>query len=162
MDSHEQAGDVGERDRRAGEQTPGEQAPGQQAARFPFAFDGPVGRVAPLVGVRPARAWVDVTGDELDVRFGPWRLRTPLENVTGSTITGPYRWWKVIGPAHLSFADHGVTFATNAARGLCIRFHDPVRALTPMGWPRHPAATVTVEDPERLQRLLAARGRARG
>ncbi|MBA2438430.1 MAG: hypothetical protein H0V52_08805, partial [Acidimicrobiia bacterium] len=47
---------------------------------------------------------------------------TPLDNVKGSQVTGPYATLLVIGPARLSIADRGLTFATNARRGLCIRF----------------------------------------
>jgi hypothetical protein len=60
--------------------------------------------------------------------------------------TGPYSLIKTIGPAHLSFADRGLTFATNSERGLCIRFATPVRGLDPLGLVRHPAVTVTVAD----------------
>jgi len=100
--------------------------------RFDFAFDeGRMRALAALFGVRPATAWAEVTPEELRVRFGPWRLRSERSNVAGVEITGPYRsWWKVAGPAHLSFVDRGVTFGTNLRRGACVRFHRPVRRST--------------------------------
>lgn len=53
-------------------------------------------------------------------------------------------------PAHLSLTDYGVTFATNPNRGLYVSFLEPVRAIEPAGLLRHPAATVTVAEPEAL------------
>jgi hypothetical protein len=123
---------------------------------FAFRFD-PAYRAAGLAfGVMPATTSVDVEGGELRARFGPWRVRTPLTNVAGSEISGPYSFIKTAGPAHLSFTDRGVTFATNGVRGLCIRFHEPVRALDPTGRLRHPGLTVTVDDVEGLAAELAS------
>lgn len=123
--------------------------------RFVFAFD-PVYRMASLpFGVTPNRAWVQVDGEHLEVRFGLWSVRTPLDNVTGTEISGPYQWFKTIGPAHLSFADRGLTFATNGDRGVCISFAEPVRGMDPLGTLRHPGLTVTVADPDGLVHALA-------
>jgi len=120
-----------------------------------FRFD-PAYRAAALpFGVMPATASVTVADGMLTVRFGLWRLRTPLANVTGTEVTGPYSFVRTAGPAHLSFSDRGVTFATNGERGLCIRFRDPVRALDPTGRLRHPGATVTVDDVAGLATALA-------
>ena len=121
---------------------------------FDFRFEGRVGQAARLVGAAPSSAGVYVTGNDLIIRYGPWTLATTLDNVVGTTASGPYRWWKVAGPPRLSLADRGVTFATNAAGGLCIRFKDPVPAALPAGVLRHPAATVTVADVDGLRRLL--------
>lgn len=94
--------------------------------------------------------------EELDIRFGPWRLRTPRSNICEVTHTGGFRFLKTAGPAHSSLADHGITFATNAESALCIRFDQPVKVLDPTGHLRHPAATVTVTDPRALTGALAA------
>ncbi|MET8348382.1 MULTISPECIES: hypothetical protein [unclassified Micromonospora] len=124
------------------------------ATRFPFRFD-PVFRPAlALLGVRPATAWVTVTDRDLLIRYGPWRLYTDRANVTGVEVSGPYRWWRAIGP-HVSLADGGVSFGSSTAGGVCLRFGVPVPAIAPGGWPRHPAATVTITDPPALARLLA-------
>ena len=64
---------------------------------------------------------------------------------------------KTAGPAHLSFSDRGVTFATNGDRAVCVRFHQPVRALDPTGLIQHPGATFTVADPPALIAALEAR-----
>ncbi|MEU8200851.1 hypothetical protein [Streptosporangium sp. NPDC049046] len=121
--------------------------------RFAFEFD-PAWRIPLLmVGVSPQRAFAEVREGDLSVRFGLWSLRTPLSNVAGTTVTGPYAPWKAIGP-HLSFADRGVTFGTGTGRGVCVRFHVPVPALVPGHLLTHPAATLTVSDPEGLVRAL--------
>ncbi|GAA2868373.1 hypothetical protein GCM10010517_28120 [Streptosporangium fragile] len=121
--------------------------------RFAFAFD-PVWRLPLLLlGVSPERAFAEVGEEGLTIRFGPWLLRTPIANVTGTTVTGPYAPWKAIGP-HLSLADRGVTFGTNTRKGVCVRFATPVPALAPGGFLPHPGATVTVADIEGLVRAL--------
>jgi hypothetical protein len=90
----------------------------------------------------------------LVARFGPWRVETALVNVAYATSTGPYQPVKTIGPPHLSLSDRGLTFATNDREGLCIRFHEPVRGLDPLGIVRHPAITVTVDDVNGLRAAL--------
>jgi hypothetical protein len=100
-------------------------------------------------------AGVAVTEEDLlDVRFGPLRIRTPLDNVAAADVTGPYVAWRVLG-VRLSLADGGLTLGTATERGARIRFRDPVGPL------RHRALTVTVEAPHllvrRLRRHLALR-----
>jgi hypothetical protein len=61
----------------------------------------------------------------------PWppgpgqRLAAVPFGVLPST-TGDCSFIRTAGPAHLPLADHGVTFATNGDRGVCVCFHDPV------------------------------------
>jgi len=123
-------------------------------AHFRFAFEPKMVPFAFPLGITPWTTGLDISDGRLKVRFGPWSLTTPLDNVEGASVTGPYSLAKVAGPAHLSFADRGVTMATSTKRGVCIRFRDPVAALLPKSLLRHPALTVTVEDPERLVELL--------
>ncbi|WP_233563458.1 hypothetical protein [Micromonospora musae] len=125
--------------------------------RFPFRFDPAFRPLLALVGVRPGTAWAEVDDRQLVVRFGPWRLATARENVTGVERGGPYRWWRAIG-VHLSLADGGVTFGSSAAAGLCVRFRTPVPALAPGRWLRHRAMTITVADPDDLARVLGGPG----
>ena len=125
-------------------------------AQFPFRFTTPY-RIAGLpFGITPGSAAVEVTADELRIRFGPWKLRTPLGNVEACTETGPFQFVKTAGPAHLSLADRGMTCATNGDRGLCISFRDAVPGIDPLGRIRHPAVTVTVEEPAALASALRA------
>lgn len=123
---------------------------------FEFRFE-PTYRAAALAfGVTPRTAEVTVGDDTVAARFGPWRVRTPLSNVADVEITGPFSLVKTIGPAHLSLADRGLTFATNSRRGLCIRFREAVPGLEPTRRVRHPGLTVTVADVEGLAAALAA------
>ena len=129
---------------------------------FDFAFEASYRLPARLFGITPATTRVVVTEDELLVRFGPWRLRTPLTNVSDTQVTTGYAWYRTAGPAHLSLTDHGVTFATTSERGLCVSFVEPVRAIEPTGLLRHPAATITVAYPEALAAALTYTGHAPG
>lgn len=124
-------------------------------ARFPFAFDPRFRAAALPFGIFPSRAWVEVDGDRLRARFGLARIETPLTNITCVEVTGPYSWPKVVGGPRLSFADGGITFATNAREGVCVCFQTPVRAGLP--GLRHPGLTVTVADTEGLAVLLRDR-----
>jgi hypothetical protein len=120
--------------------------------RFPFRFDPTYRRLARPFGVTPERAWVDVSEDELDARYGPWHVRTPTGNIAGAVATGPYAFLKTAGPARLGITDRGLTFASNGDRGVCIRFHE---AVPGMGRIRHPELTVTVLDVDGLIDFLS-------
>ncbi len=122
--------------------------------RFDFDFDPAYSRVQRLLGINPKTAWVEVDGDDLRARFGPWRISTAVINVAGTEITGPYAYWKTAGPARLAITDRGLTFATNGRRGLRIDFHESVRGLDPLGLIRHHELTVTVADVEGLSAAL--------
>ena len=125
--------------------------------RFDFAFSPRYLLAALPFGVTPRTTYVEVSdGDDpsLKVRFGPWSLRTPLSNVRSATRTGPYAFAKTAGPAHLSFSDRGVTFATNGNAGVCLQLHEPVSGIDPTGRITHPGATVTVRDVAGLLELL--------
>ena len=129
--------------------------------RFGFRFTPAYRIPALLFGITPSTAYVEVTDEELSVRFGLFRLRTPLTNVESWEESGGFSYVKTAGPARGSFSDHGVTFATNPDAAVCVLFHEPVSVLDPTGRIRHPGATVTVEDPQALANALsAARTRA--
>lgn len=106
--------------------------------RFEFAWDPAMERAARIVGVSPSSAWVEIDGGWLTAHFGPWLCRTGPDNVISAERTGPYQSWKVAGPAHLSLADLGLTFATTPEAGVCIRFRQPVPGIDPAGAIRHP------------------------
>ena len=129
--------------------------------RFGFRFDGRYRAACRVFGVTEDRAWVEVDpeGDgRCTATFGRWRLETPLANVECVEITGPYSVVKTIGPARLSLADKGITFATNRERGVCLGFREPVAAagMSRRGRLRHPGLTVTVADVDGLHDLIAA------
>lgn len=121
--------------------------------RFRFRFDPRFRLPLAALGVRPATCEVALTDAVLDVRYGPWRLQTPRANLRGACITGPYLPIKAIG-ARGSMVDGGVTFGTNAERGVCVTFHEPVGALYGRSLLPHPGMTVTVDDPEALLAAL--------
>ena len=129
--------------------------------RFPFRFHPMYRRLARPFGVTPDRAWVDLREEELDVRYGPWRVRTPTTNIAGVEATGPYAFLKTAGPARLGITDRGLTFASNGDRGVCITFHSAVAGIDRAGRIRHPELTVTVLDIDGLMEALARRRDAR-
>lgn len=121
---------------------------GMSVHRHPFAFTTPYRLPALLCGVTPATAWVDEDDTGLSVRFGPWHLATSWANVAGVERTGGFAWLKTAGPPHLSFADRGITFATNGDAAVCLSLHRPVPGLDPTRRLRHPGVTLTVADPD--------------
>jgi hypothetical protein len=132
--------------------------------RYGFAFDELYRPLLALLGIRPETAHVTVTDTGLRARFGPWEVVTPLTNLAGVETSGPYSALKAIG-VRMSL-DLGLTFGSSTAKGLCLRFHEPVHGGEPVGLLRHPALTVTVADPaglaERLQPHVRPRAESPG
>lgn len=136
---------------------PDESASATATETFAFRFS-PVYRALALpFGITPARAWVRLGPEWLEARFGPWVVETPVTNLAGAEISGPYTLAKTAGPAHLSFSDRGLTFASNGDRGVCVSFHEPVPGISSMSNPRHPGLTVTVDDVEGFHRSVTRR-----
>src|SRR4051794_39976170 len=125
--------------------------------QFGLRFEPHFAAMSMLAGVRPAASGVAVDDGELVARFGPWTVRTPLGNIDSVSRTGPYQWFKVIGSPHISLRDRGLTFAGTAQAGVCVHFREPVRGIDPLGIVRHPALTVTVEDPDTFVTALRER-----
>jgi hypothetical protein len=122
-------------------------APAPAAGQFEMAFDPRFWLPLAALGVTPATAHVTVTADRLVACFGPWACRTTLSNVRAVHLTGPYRWYRAIGP-RLSLVGHGLTFGTSTARGVCLLLRKPVPGIDPLGVIRHPDLTLTVADPD--------------
>ncbi len=123
---------------------------------FPFAFDERYSWMLRLLGVSAKNAMVTLEEEKLRVRFGRWGTATPVTNIAGCEVSGPYRWYRAIGLRY-SLADHGISFGTSVDRGLCVRFVEPIGAFLPAYRP-HPGMTVTVADVDGLAAALAARG----
>lgn len=121
-----------------------------QNRTFSFRTDDRYRRVARFFGVDPSRAVVTLDDDGLTARFGWWSVHTTWDNVAGATVTGPYSVLRTIGPPRLGLRRRDLTFASTDAGGVEIRFHEPVRGIEALGLLRHPALTVTVDDPEAL------------
>ena len=115
-------------------------------ARFGFRFDPTYRRLARLFGVTSDRAWVDLKEEELEARYGPWRVQTFTSNIAAVDVTGPYAFFKTAGPARLAITDRSLTFASNGDRGVCLSFRSPVAGIDPFGLIRHPTLTITVLD----------------
>jgi hypothetical protein len=123
-------------------------------AVFKYAIDAKLALFWLPFGVRPAKDGVELTDDRRFVAtYGFLRVETPLDNIDDVHITTGYRWWTAAG-ARLSFVDDGLTFGTNAQRGVCVHFLTKVPSrLRRSG---HSALTVTVADPEGLVAALTA------
>lgn len=121
--------------------------------RAKFVFDARFRLPPAVLGVLPSTTGVVIDGGGLDVRFGPWRLRTPLSNLRDARATGPFSAVKAVGP-RLSLSDRGLTFGTSTAAGVCVRFREPVAGIEPLGLVKHPNLTMTVAEPELLVRLV--------
>lgn len=119
---------------------------------FEFDFDRRFAPLLALIGATRGNSRVEVRGDRLVVHLGPWGLSVPLGSIKGFTITGPYRWYRALG-VRLSLVDRGLTFGTNARRGLCIRLDPPVRSALRID---HPGLTLTVADPQGLRGAIEA------
>lgn len=128
--------------------------------RHPFAFAPSYRLPALVLGITPRTAWVEVGPEDLVVRYGPWRLRSPLANIVSAEPTGGFAWLKTVGPPHLSFSDRGISFTPNGDAALCVSFREPVPGIDPTGLlpVRHPGATLGVAQPDRLLAELRAAG----
>lgn len=111
---------------------------------FPYRLDNRFMFIWWPLGVRKGNDGVTVCADgRLVATYGQLRCETPLSNVMGGHITEGYRWYTAVG-ARLSFVDDGLTFGTNAERGVCLHFKHRVRRV--VGLKEHSALTVTVAD----------------
>ncbi|WP_428343010.1 hypothetical protein [Mycobacterium sp.] len=124
-----------------------------QTFRFRFS---PAYQLAALpFGVTPSRCVVTVGAGRLLARFGSWRVAFELNNIADVDVTGPYQFVKTAGPARLSLADRGLTFASNSDRGVFVSLRKPVPGIEPTGLIRHPNLTLTVADCYGLIQALA-------
>jgi len=121
---------------------------------FDFAFERRFIGPARLFGITASTTSLRLNRDELRARFGPWLLVTPRSNILRATITGPYRYFKTVGPARLSLRDGGISFATNSRAGVQIDFRTPVPGIEPSGRLRHPNLTATVTDYATLAAII--------
>jgi hypothetical protein len=121
--------------------------------QFHFDFAPRFRHLLAALDVRPANSRVTIGESTLLIQFGPWRVDTPVANVREVCETGPYRWYRAIGP-RLSLADRGLTLGSTSAAGVCVLLHEPVPGIVPFAAIRHPAITLTIEEPERFAAVL--------
>ncbi len=130
---------------------------GRPAEIFPLRRARPWRWLLRLIGVRPGAAQVSIGANgRLVARFGIFRLESPLANVSSYQVTGPYRFWRAIGP-RASGGDHGFTFGTSTHGGVCLCFREPIDAWFARG-DGADSLTVTVDDVDGLARALERRG----
>ena len=120
--------------------------------RFPIRIGRRSRGFVRLWTARPETSYVDLN-DELDVRFGRFRLRTPIANIASWRIEGPFRWITAIG-LRRSVRHADVSFAGSPHGGVRIDFKERV----PWGFLRVPAIYVGVDDLDGLAAELARRG----
>jgi hypothetical protein len=107
-----------------------------------------------LFGVHgPQDAWVELRDDELEAQFGRSHCVTPLENISGWRIEGPWLWITAIG-VRMSLRHRDITFGGSPHGGVRMDFRERVR----VGPVRVPALYVTVDDLEGFAAALAERG----
>lgn len=114
--------------------------------KYEFAFARSYRGPALLFGITPRTAWVELDDAELRVRYGLWRLTTPVANITGRERSSGFSFVKTAGPPHLSFSDRGVSFTTNGDEAVCVSFRAPVPGIDPTRRIVHPAATLSLAD----------------
>ena len=125
--------------------------------RFAFLFEG-LWRWGVLPwGVTPGRAWAEIDDRQIRVRFGPWHVDSPLENVARYELQPPYRWWRALG-VRMTLGKWDVSFCSSSRNGIYLEFKHPQR-LWGSG---HPAFTMTLADPVGFVEELRSRGIAGG
>jgi hypothetical protein len=109
-----------------------------------------------LFGVRPDRALLELGGGpdgEVVVRFGWATFRTPLANVAGWRLEGPWLWITAIG-IRMSLRHRDVSFDGSPHGGVRLDFHRTVRWLVI----DVPAIYVSADDLDAVAAALTARG----
>ena len=155
--THEAVLDIGEARSTRGVQTGRLGNSGAMIAlSYDFQFDRRFVLVDRLIGVTAHSAVVELDDHMFIAKFGRWTVATPIANLASAVVTGPYAVAKVFGPPHLSLADGGLTFATNAVEGVCISFRVPVSGLLPLGLMTHRSLTVTVRQAGALAEAINA------
>jgi hypothetical protein len=88
---------------------------------------------------------------ELIATYGRVNVKTTLDNIDHTLVTGPHRWYTAVG-LRLSFTDDGLTFGTNHHKGLCIAFVHKIPKV--IGFKDHSMLWVSVADPEGLAAVI--------
>lgn len=100
---------------------------------------------------------VDVTDDgELVATYGRFSVKTTVDNVDHTLVTGPHRWYTAVG-LRLSFTDDGITFGTNHRKGLSIAFVERIPRV--IGFRDHSTLWVSVADPAGLAAAIGKQRR---
>jgi hypothetical protein len=122
-------------------------------ARYPIRIGRRSRWVVRLFGATAATAYAELGEDELEVRFGWFRIRTPISNIDRYRIEGPFTWIKAIG-VRRGFRAGDVSFCGSAHGAVQMDLKEPVR-WGPVGVP---AIWVGADDLDGLAAGLARRG----
>ena len=123
-----------------------------ETARFPIRI-GPRSRaVVRLFGATPETAYAEL-GDDLEIRFGRFRIRTPIANVARYRIEGPFPWITAIG-VRMSVRHRDVSFCGSNHGAVRMDLVERVR----WGPVRVPAVWAGADDLDGLAAALSARG----
>ena len=122
--------------------------------RFPIRLGARSRPLLRLFGVGgPEDACVELSDGDLEARFGRFRARTPLSNIAGWRIEGPWRWITAIG-VRRSVRHGDLTFGGSPHGGVRLDFVERV----PVARLKVPALYVTVDDLDGLAAALRGRG----
>ena len=128
------------------------------AKHFPYRLDKRWSALFFVLGVGD-KDGVTLTGKgELIATFGRFKVKTTLDNIDHTLVTGPHRWYTAVG-LRLSFTDDGLTFGTNHQKGLSIAFVDKIPKV--IGFRNHSTLWVSVADPEGLAAAIRQPKRSR-
>jgi hypothetical protein len=120
--------------------------------RFPIRIGRRSRALVGLFGATPATAYAEI-GDELEIRFGRFRVRTPVANVDRYRIEGPFTWIKAIG-VRRSLRGGDVSFCGSAHGAVRMDLKERV----PFGPFKVPAVWAGADDLDGLAAELARRG----
>jgi hypothetical protein len=123
-----------------------------ERVRFPIRIGRRSRPVVRLFGASPDTAWAELDGD-LEIRFGRFRIRTPVSNLARWRIEGPFVWIKAIG-VRRSLRGGDVSFAGSAHGGVRIDLVERVR----WGALRVSAVWIGADDLDGLAAELLRRG----
>jgi len=118
-----------------------------KAKYFPYRFDKRWNALFFALGV-DEKDGVTITGKgELIATFGRFNVKTTIDNIDHTLVTGPHRWYTAVG-LRLSLTDDGLTFGTNHRKGLSIAFVEKIPKV--IGFRKHSTLWVSVADPAGL------------
>lgn len=121
---------------------------------FPFRFGDVTSLASRLFGIWPESSGVVVSAEDLTVRFGPWLVTTPVDNIAAATVTREVPLLAAGGPPRIDPRTGALTMATSPHRGVKLRLREPVSGGLPTDRVRHREIVLTVRDPEGLVALL--------
>jgi hypothetical protein len=114
---------------------------------FPYRLDNRWIALFLTLGVTKKDGVTITSKGELIATFGRFKVKTTLDNIDHTKITGPHRWYTAVG-LRLSLTDDGVTFGTNHYKGVSIVFKKKIPRV--IGFRKHSMLWVSVADPEGL------------